>query len=333
MLHQHGRVSYRALKRQFAIPDDYLADLTDAILFAYPQVREEEGRGLVWTGDTPLAPRGTAGAVRAPGPLAYTPPYLAEKILTSRSLVAGERKQVTVLFADLKDSTELIRGLDPEAAQQLLDPAIHLMMVAVHRFEGTVNQVLGDGIMALFGAPIAHEDHAVRACYAALAMQAAMRPYTDEVRRARGLELRMRVGLNSGEVVVRAIGNDLHMDYSAVGETTVLAARMEQMALPGTIRLTAETLRLAEGFIQVQSLGPVPVKGLAAPVEVFELGGASGIRRRLHASSARGLTRFVGRQTELTALQQALAWAGAGQGQVVALIGEPGVGKSRLVYE
>jgi len=268
MLHQHGRVSYRALKRQFAIPDDYLEDLTDAILFAYPQVREEEGRGLVWTGDTPLAPRGAAGAERAPAPVAYTPPYLAEKILTSRSLLAGERKQVTVLFADLKDSTELIRGLDPEAAQQLLDPAIHCMMDAVHRFEGTVNQVLGDGIMALFGAPIAHEDHALRACYAALAMQAAMRSMTADVRRSRGLELRMRVGLHSGEVVVRAIGNDLHMDYSAVGETTHLAARMEQLATPGSIRLTAATLRLVEGLVQVTTLGPVPVKGLAEPLEV-----------------------------------------------------------------
>jgi tetratricopeptide (TPR) repeat protein len=203
----------------------------------------------------------------------------------------------------------------------------------VHRYEGTVNQVLGDGIMALFGAPIAHEDHAVRACYAALAMQAAMRPYTDEMRRSRGLALRIRVGLHSGEVVVRAIGNDLHMDYSAVGETTHLAARMEQLATPGSICLTAETLRLAEGFIQVQSLGPVPVKGLVAPVEVFELVGASGIRRRLQAAAARGLTRFVGRQAELTALQQALARAEAGHGQVVALVGEAGVGKSRLVYE
>jgi class 3 adenylate cyclase len=207
------------------------------------------------------------------------------------------------------------------------------MMDAVHRYEGTVNQVLGDGIMALFGAPIAHEDHAVRTCYAALAMQASMRSYTDEVRRTRGLELRIRVGLHSGEVVVRDIGNDLHMDYSAVGETTHLAARMEQLATPGSIRLTTETLRLAEGFIQVQSLGPVPVKGLVEPVEIFELVGASGIRRRLQAAAARGLTRFVGRQTELTALQQALARAGAGQEQVVALIGEPGVGKSRLVYE
>src|SRR5262249_11485093 len=180
-------------------------------------------------------------------PLTYTPPYLAEKILTSRSALEGERKQVTVLFADIKDSTELIKDLDPEAAQQLLDPALHAMMDAVHRFEGTVNQVLGDGIMALFGAPLAHEDHALRACDAALTMQTAMREYTEAVRRAHGIEMRIRVGLNSGEVVVRAIGNDLHMDYSAVGQTTHLAARMEQLATPGTIRLTAATLRLVEG--------------------------------------------------------------------------------------
>ena len=195
-------------------------------------------RGPCWSGRVSRGPRRqpppTPTETPTQAPLAYTPPYLAEKILTSRRALEGERKQVTVLFADLKDSTELIRGLDPEAAQQLLDPALHHMMDAVHRFEGTVNQVLGDGIMALFGAPIAHEDHALRACYAALAMQAAMRSYTEDVRRTRGLELRMRVGLNSGEVVVRAIGNDLHMDYSAVGETTVLAARMEQTAMPGT---------------------------------------------------------------------------------------------------
>src|SRR5499433_1526441 len=187
--------------------------------------------------------------------------------------------------------------------------------------------------MALFGAPVAHEDHAVRACYAGLAMQAALRRYAEEVRRSHGLELQMRVGLNSGEVVVRAIGNDLHMDYSAVGQTTHLAARMEQLATPGSIRLTAATLRLAEGLVQVHTLGQFPVKGLTEPVEVFELTGASTIRRRLQASAARGLTRFVGRQQELTALQQTLERAGAGHGQVVALVGEPGVGKSRLVYE
>jgi tetratricopeptide (TPR) repeat protein len=207
------------------------------------------------------------------------------------------------------------------------------MMDAVHRYEGTVNQVLGDGIMALFGAPVAHEDHAVRACYAALAMQAALRRYAEEVRRSHGLEMQARVGLNSGEVVVRAIGNDLHMDYSAVGQVTHLAARMEQLAIPGSIRLTAVTLRLAEGLVQVNALGQFPVKGLTDPVEVFELVGASTIRRRLQASAARGLTRFVGRQQELAALQQALERAGAGHGQVVAVVGEAGVGKSRLVYE
>jgi class 3 adenylate cyclase len=202
------------------------------------------------TGQTPTPPPSSA----IHPPLSYTPGHLAEKILTSKTALEGERKQVTVLFADIKDSTELIRDLDPETAQQLLDPAIHRMMDTVHRYEGTVNQVLGDGIMALFGAPIAHEDHGLRACYAALAMQAAMRDYTEEVRRAHGLELRIRVGLNAGEVVVRAIGNDLHMDYSAVRQTTHLAARMEQLATPGSIRLTAATVRLVEGLVQVNAL-------------------------------------------------------------------------------
>ena len=266
-------------------------------------------------------------------PLDYTPPYLAAKILTSKSALEGERKQVTVLFADLKGSTELIRDLDPEQAQAILDPALHTMMDAVHRYEGTVNQVMGDGIMALFGAPLAHEDHAARACYAALAMQDALRRYADEVRRTHGLPVQMRVGLHSGDVVVRAIANDLRMDYSAVGLTTVLAARMEQLATPGSMLLTASTLRLVEGMVQVNALGPVPVKGLDEPVEVFELLGASAIRRRLQAAVARGLSRFVGRQTELEALHQALEQAGAGRGQVVALLGEAGVGKSRLVYE
>src|SRR5262249_7321586 len=221
---------------------------------------DEQGTVLVWTGGAASSP--ASAAVIAPAPLTYTPSYLAEKILTSRNVLEGERKQVTVLFADLKGSTELIADLDPEAAQQLLDPALQTMMDAVHRYEGTVNQVLGDGIMALFGAPLAHEDHAVRACYAALAMQSAMRRYAEEVRRSHGLEMQARVGLNSGDVVVRAIGNDLHMDYSAVGQTTHLAARMEQLATPGSIRLTAATHRLAEGLVQVNALGQFPVKGL-----------------------------------------------------------------------
>src|SRR5574341_416262 len=272
-------------------------------------------------------------APAASAPKAYTPPHLAEKILTTRAALEGERKQVTVLFADLRGSMELLADRDPEEARKLLDPVLEHMMEAVHRYEGTVNQVMGDGIMALFGAPLAHEDHAVRACYAALAMQGAIRRYTEEGRRAHGIEVQIRVGLHSGEVVVRAIGSDLHMDYSAIGQTTHLAARMEQLAPPGSIRLTAETLRLAEGFLQVAPLGPIPVKGLAAPVEVFELLGAAPTRTRLQAAAARGLTRFVGRQPELEALGQALAKAHAGHGQVAALVGEAGVGKSRLVWE
>src|SRR5213594_569399 len=331
LLRRDGRVSYRALKRRFDLDEDYLEDLKAEIIQAKKLAVDEDGAVLVWTGDSTTAPAPVSDQERAP--LSYTPVYLAEQILAARSTLAGERKQVTVLFADLKGSTELIADLDPEAAQRLLDPALHVMMDAVHRYEGTVNQVLGDGIMALFGAPVAHEDHAVRACYAALAMQAAMRRYAEEVRQAHGLEIQARVGLNSGDVVVRAISDDLHMDYSAVGQTTHLAARMEQLATPGSILLTATTLRLVEGLVQVNALGPIPVKGLAEPVEVFELVGASTLRRRLQAAAARGLTRFVGRQPELEALHQALAQAEAGHGQVAALVGEAGVGKSRLAYE
>jgi class 3 adenylate cyclase/tetratricopeptide (TPR) repeat protein len=335
LLRQRGRVTYRTLQRQFQLDADALTDLLGELRYTHRDAIREDEQGIMWTEDahpTPLA-AATPAQQAARAPLTYTPAYLAEKIFTSRSALEGERKQVTVLFADLKSSMELLADRDPEEARQLLDPVLEQMMAAVHRYEGTVNQIMGDGIMALFGAPLAHEDHAVRACYAALAMQAAVQRYAEEVRRAQGLTVQMRVGLNSGEVVVWAIGNDLHMDYSAVGQTTHLAARMEQLATPGSILLTAATLRLVEGLVRVQALGPLPVKGLADPVEVFELVGVTALRRRLQAAVAQGLTPFVGRQSELEALQQALARAGAGQGQVVALIGEPGVGKSRLVYE
>jgi class 3 adenylate cyclase len=253
MLQRRGRITYRTLKRQFNLDDAFLEDLKEELIHGQQLAVDEDGKVLVWTGgidraSTPSPPVAFSH-VTAPqcAPLAYTPPHLTEKILDARHRLEGERKQVTVLFADITDSTTLIRDLDPEATQQLLDPALRRMMDAVHRYEGTVNQVLGDGIMALFGAPIAHEDHALRACYAALAMQAAMREHTEEVRRAHGIEMRMRVGLNSGEVVVRAIGNDLHMDYSAVGQTTHLAARMEQLATPGSVRLTEAALARVEG--------------------------------------------------------------------------------------
>jgi len=280
----------------------------------------------------PLAgalPHGT----RFASPADYTPKQIAEKILSSRGALEGERKQVTVLFADLKGSMELLADSDPEEARQLLDPVLTRMIEAVHRYEGTVNQVMGDGIMALFGAPLAHEDHALRACYSALAMQAAMRRLIDEGRRTHGVEVRIRVGLNSGEVVVRAIGSDLHMDYTAVGQTTHLAARMEQLAAPGTILLTAETLRLVEGFVDFMALGPTQVKGLAEPVDVFQLVSAGPIRNRLQAAAARGLSPLVGRQTELQTLHTVHDKAATGHGQIVGVVGEPGVGKSRLYWE
>src|SRR3989440_6234291 len=207
---------------------------------------------------TPLT---TAPSMIAPSPQTYTPAHLAEKILTSKIALEGERKQVTVLFADLKGSMELLADRDPEEARHLLDPVLDRMMAAVHQYEGTVNQVMGDGIMALLGALLAHEDHAVRACYAALRMQESVKRYAEGIFRTYGVPVRIRVGLNSGEVVVRSIGSDLHMDYTAVGQTTHLAARMEQMADPGAILLTTDTLHLAEGFIQVRSLGAVAVKG------------------------------------------------------------------------
>ena len=235
MLQRRGRLTYSTLKRQFQLDDAALDDLKNELIEGQRLAVDERGNVLVWASTAAPPAASMSSPAVAPTPLAYTPPYLAEKILTTKSVMEGERKQVTVLFADLKGSTELIRDLDPEAAQHLLDPALQRMMDAVHRFEGTVNQVLGDGIMALFGAPLAHEDHAVRACYAALAMQAALQHYAEAVRRTQGLEVQLRVGLNAGDVVVRTIGNDLHMDYSAVGLTTVLAARMEQLATPGTI--------------------------------------------------------------------------------------------------
>ena len=271
--------------------------------------------------------------MRFASPESYTPKHLAEKILTSKAALEGERKLVTVLIADMKGSMEVLADRDPEEARKLLDPVLERMMDAVHHYEGTVNQVMGDGVMALFGAPLAHEDHAVRACYAALRMQESVRRYVDEVRRTVGVPIHIRVGVNSGDVVVRSIGNDLHMDYTAVGQTTHLAARMEQAAMPGSTLITADVLRLAEGYIQVRPLGPIAVKGLTGPLEVYEVTGAGGVRTRLQAAAARGLTRFVGRDAELEHLRTALERAGAGHGQVVALVGEPGVGKSRLAWE
>jgi len=270
---------------------------------------------------------------RFASPRTYTPKHLAEKILISKSSIEGERKQVTALFADLKGSMDLFADRDSEEAGKLIDPVLEHMMEAVHRYEGTVHRVMGDGIMALFGAPLAHEDHGVRACYAALRMQEAVKRYAEGVRRTEGIPIQIRVGLNSGEVVVRSISSDLRMDYYAVGQTLNVAARMEHMAVPGSILISADTLALAEGYVRVKPLGPMKVKGLVLPLEVFEIVGASTVRSRLQATAARGLTRFVGRDGEMDQLRQALERARTGHGQVVAVVGEPGVGKSRLYWE
>jgi len=278
-------------------------------------------------------PLNAADDPRFASPKSYTPQHLANKILSSRGAVEGERKQVTVLFADIKGSMELLADRDPEDAQKLLDPVLERMIEAVHRYEGTVNRVMGDGIMALFGAPLAHEDHAVRACYAALRMQETVTRYADKVHRSHGMPVTIRVGLNSGEIVVCAIGNDLHMDYTVVGQTAHLAARMEQMAKPGSVLTTADTFHLAEGYVAMKPLGPVPVKGLTDPVQIYEVIGAGAARTRLQAAAGRGLTRFVGRDLELEQLRRAQQFAGQGRGQVVAIVGEAGVGKSRLVHE
>src|SRR6516225_8949365 len=281
----------------------------------------------------PVAAAERPAEPRFASPKTYTPKHLAEKILTSRSALEGERKQVTVLFADLKGSMELLADRDPEEARKILDPVVERMVEGVHRYEGTVNQVMGDGIMALFGAPIGHEDHAVRASYAALRMQRRVTLYADEIQRAGSTPVHIRVGINSGEVVVRSIGSDLHMDYTAVGQTTHLAARMEQLAKPGSVLVTGATLTLAEGYVQVRPLGAVTVKGLETATSVYALLGTGPARSRLQASAARGLTRFVGRASELQQLAQALDRAAAGHGQTVAVVGDAGVGKSRLVWE
>ncbi len=278
--------------------------------------------------------RSCGAANTDPTPPQYaTPSRLAGGILTSRTALEGERKHVTVLFADVKASMEMLAGRDPEEAEAILDPVLELMMEAVHHHGGTVNQVMGDGIMALFGAPLAHEDHAVRACYAALRIQESARRYGQDLQRERGIPLHIRIGLNSGEVVVRSLGSDLHMDYTAVGQTTHIAARMEQIAEPDSIFISATTHVLAEGFVVAKPLGPVAVKGLVQPVLSYELVSVKTDRSRFAVLVDRGLTRFVGRSAQLERLEQAFAEAVSGRGAIVAVAGEPGVGKSRLLWE
>ena len=266
-------------------------------------------------------------------PESYTPKFMAEKILTTRGSLEGERKLVTVFFSDVTGFTSLSETLDPEAVHQIMDGCFKILMQEIHKYEGTINQFTGDGVMALFGAPLAHEDHAQRACHAALAIQKSLAEYGRKVQTEFGLDFKMRIGLNSGPVVVGAIGNDLRMDYTAVGDTTNLAARMESLAEPGGILVSESTYRLVKKYFEFESLGEVVVKGKRALQAVYKLTRVSEIRSRLDASKSQGLIEYIGRKNEMQDLQKAFNKAQSGQGQVVGVVGEPGIGKSRFVFE
>ena len=341
LLRRKERISYRALKLEFDLDDEQLDILKEELVDIEELAIDKDGKMLVWVGESSpesrvktANPPDSSPQTLDPKPISYTPPHLAERI-RAVEITDGERKTITALFADLKGSTALIEGLDPEEARAIIDPALQVMMDAVHRYEGYVAQVLGDGIFALFGAPIAHEDHPQRALFAALRMQDEMRRYGDQIRLKHGAPLAMRIGINTGEVVVRSIRkDDLHTDYVPVGHSTNLAARMEQMATPGSILVTAHTHKLTDGYFAFKALGQMQIKGVEEPLDIYEVVGAGSLRTRLQVTATRhGLTRFVGRQSEMEQLCKALEQAKAGHGQIVGVMGEPGLGKSRLFYE
>ncbi|MEE8166710.1 MAG: adenylate/guanylate cyclase domain-containing protein, partial [Myxococcota bacterium] len=268
-----------------------------------------------------------------PTPRSYTPRHLADKILTTKSAIEGERKRVTVLFVDLQRSMELSEGIDPEEWHKLMDRFFSILADGVHRYEGTVNQYTGDGIMALFGAPIAHEDHAQRACWSTLELRDALREYGQQLKRERGLTFTVRMGIHTGDVVVGKIGDDLRMDYTAQGHTVGLAARMQQLASPDTIYLTRDVASLVQGYFKLNELGNFRVKGVSEEVEAFELIGAGAMRTRLDVSAARGFSKFVGRAAEMDLLEHAQKNAESGHGQVIGIVADAGTGKSRLCFE
>src|SRR5437879_1252107 len=266
-------------------------------------------------------------------PQTYTPKHLAEKILTSKSVIEGERKGVTVMFADVSGFTAMSERLDPEDVHAIMDRAFEVILGEVHRYEGTINQFLGDGVMALFGAPISHEDHAHRALSAALAIQRELEPLADDVRRMHGVEFRMRMGVTTGLVVVGAIGKDLRMDYTAVGDTVNLAARLLGLAKPGQVVVSGRTQHLRDGFFVFEDLGAFQVKGKVEPVRAYAVISEITGRTRLEVSKERGLTPLVGRHRELQSLADMHRRAADRQGAIALVVGDPGVGKSRLLYE
>ncbi len=266
-------------------------------------------------------------------PQSYTPKHLADKIMADRSAIEGERKLVTVFFADVANFTAMSEKLDPEEVHQIMDGCFKILMDEIHQHEGTINQFTGDGVMALFGAPVAHEEHAQKACHAALATLKAMEPYGAMIKQDCGVEFKMRIGLNSGYVIVGSIGDDLRMDYTAVGDTTNLAARMESAAKPGGVLVSQNTQRIARHYFEFESLDKLEVKGKVEPQEVFELIAPSEVETRFEASVAKGLNRFVGRKKSMAALMESFKRVQSGSGQLVGIVGEAGVGKTRLMLE
>jgi len=266
-------------------------------------------------------------------PQSYTPKHLADKILNNRSAIEGERKLVTVLFADVANYTSIAEQLDPEEVHQIMDGCFKILMDEIHKYEGTINQFTGDGVMALFGAPVAHEDHAQRACHSALFAQKVMGEYGEKIKEERGMKFLLRIGVNSGPVVVGSIGDDLRMDYTAAGDTTNLAARLQSAAEPGTVLVSENSYRLIKDFFEFDNLGPIDVKGKSHPVTVFRAIQAKNVHSRIEAAAGRGFTPLVARQAELDQLMTAFAKTKEGYGQIVSLVGEAGVGKSRLGHE
>jgi class 3 adenylate cyclase len=338
LLQREKRVPYRVLKRRFDLDDDYIEDLKIDLTEAKRLAVDENDRILVWVGEQASPPPAfSPDAVAAAAtdherePLSYTPKHLAEKILTSRSALEGERKQVTVLFCDLANSTPIAERLGPEHMHTLLNRFFELALNEVHQYEGTVNQFLGDGFMALFGAPLAHEDHARRGVLAALALQHALKE--ADLGKPYGEACQFRMGLNSGLVVVGSIGDNLRMDYSAIGDTTNLASRLQDHAAPGDILISKSTSRLVQGAVRLEALPPVQVKGKTELVPLYKVIGTLPRRSPIASRSERTLSPFVGRERELATLEALFTQVEAGHGQVVGIVSEAGGGKSRLLYE
>ncbi|MGQ3055852.1 MAG: ATP-binding protein [Nevskia sp.] len=344
-LEAEQRISYRGLKRRFALSDDDIDDLKDELIHARRVAEDENGIVLVWrqpgaaaSAPAPAVAVPAADAARAVPPLAgrppaYTPRHLADKILSMRSAIEGEKKQVTVLFCDTANSTVLAERLGPEGFHETMNAFFAGLTEAVHRLEGTVNQFTGDGAIALFGAPLAHEDHAYRACMAALRLRDATATLDARLQAEYGLRFSIRIGLNSGEVVVGTIGDDLRMDYTAQGHVVAIAARLEAQATGDRILMSEHCHRQVRGMCEVRSIGSPPLKGVSEPIEVFELLSARPSANRFDMSRSRGLTRFVGREADLAVLESALARARKGHGAVLGVVAEAGTGKSRLFHE